>query len=809
MYQSQQTISAQSKFLEKKGLNNQEFAMPVIDTVVMFSDTGKIAMYHPDYVLLKIIVNSCKSRLFVYGVPQKMVHVTGYSTKENIYEKAPLAGGPFLRVHGSIMYEGYYQSNLDTPYIQKNVFQHTLQAGLDITVKNKYPIRLFFTTRFGNASFLRNITDLNLQFNNNGFRNKINENLEKWGKQQLAGDSDLNRLDSMLTTKRKEIDSLRGWLSNSAVLQKLVEEKEKKWLSAKLKQYALSDSAANGADSLTIDQLNQLKNWRKGQRQFDVNKTFAFIRRKPKWLSNNENDSTINAASHERDSSVSSIQKKYATRRARLDSLVQKADSLQKLFLAEKKRVSGAKDSLINHLTHIKDPGELAYALKNLHLPDSVLPAGYKHLLAFRSFGVGRNTVNYSELSLKNVSVQGVQAEYNPSYYLAVAAGIVDYRFRDFVVNEHTSPRQYVVAIRGGTGMKEGNHLFVTWYTGKKQVYNYGTDSVGGNAPDYNLMGITLEKRWQLGQNTYVVGEAAKSSLPYYSVGQNKQSLLASTFSLRERSNEAYSIKLATVISPTQTRIAAYYKKLGANFQSFSTFTSSSAQEVWSIKVDQPFFKKKLIVSGSVKKNDFTNPYINQPFYSNTVFKSIMATLRMKKWPIISVGYYPSSQLTKLGDNRFTENLFYTFVGTATHFYKVHSMQMNSVISYTQFYNKAPDSGFVYYNTKNILLGQSLFLKKMSIQANISAAENGAYNIYSADGSVQIKMQKWLTVGGGLKYISQTVTENKQVGYSANATIHLSRLGEIQFMLQKAYIPGANKQLVENDIGRLMYTKTF
>jgi len=69
-----------------------------------------------------------------------------------------------------------------------------------------------------------------------------------------------------------------------------------------------------------------------------------------------------------------------------------------------------------------------------------------------------------------------------------------------------------------------------------------------------------------------------------------------------------------------------------------------------------PFFKKKLDVTASVRKNDFTNPYIDQVFYTNTVFQSIQASLRIKKLPVLSLGYYPSSQLIKLGDEQYLEN---------------------------------------------------------------------------------------------------------------------------------------------------------
>ncbi|MDB5245614.1 MAG: hypothetical protein JWQ40_8 [Segetibacter sp.] len=77
-------------------------------------------------------------------------------------------------------------------------------------------------------------------------------------------------------------------------------------------------------------------------------------------------------------------------------------------------------------------------------MPDSVLPRGYKNLLGLRSFTIGRSVVDYSELSVKNISIKGIQVEYNPYYYYAFAPGFVDYRFRDFIVrNRNTSPQYF------------------------------------------------------------------------------------------------------------------------------------------------------------------------------------------------------------------------------------------------------------------------------------------------------------------------------------------------------------------------------
>jgi len=808
-----QTISAQTSPDGLKGRKGGIAKMRRMDSILAVTDTTFFAAQHPGYQFLGAEVAACKSRLFLYGRPAGYANAAASKVHKASASTIPYpAASPFITIHGSLMYEGFYQSNMDTPYLGRDLYQHTVQLGLDVAVKNRYPLKVYYTTKFSNAPFLKGFTDLGLQFNNTGFKNGIYGNLEKWGRQKLAQNDTLFRLDSLLAADRKQLDSLRGWLSNPAVLQRLVEEREKAWLAGKATRYVKRDSSSANNDSLPDGMAGRLKGWGKGQRRFGPDDVYSLLKGRAKPKPGTLKDSLPEDRLHGADSTAKSWQAAYASKRKSLDSLQKLADSLQKVYTAFKNKTGGVTDSIVNRIEHIKDPHELAGALGTLHLPDSVLPAGYKKLLALRSFGLGRSTINYSELSVKNISIEGVQAEYNPSWYLAVAAGSFNYRFRDFVVNETAPQRQYLAAIRLGTGTKEGSHFFVTYYTGRKQVYNYGTDSAGNPqpaSPGHDLMGITLEKRWQLTKTTYVIGEAAKSSLPYYNGQPPKQSLLAGTVSFRDRSNEAYSFKMGTVVALTQTKIEATYRELGANFQSFSLFTTSSAQQAWSVRAEQPFFKRQLVVGASIKKNEFTNPYINQAFYSNVVFKSISATLRRKKWPVVSLGYFPSSQLVSLGSNQFKENLFYTLVGTASHSYKYMGILMNTILSYTRFYNKSADSGFVYYNTSNVLLGQGVYLKRFTLQGNLSLAENGYYSLYAADGNVQWRMCKWLTVGGGLKCTRQTTAAAMDAGYSANAAIRIPGLGEIQFLAQKTYIPGMNMQLVKNNIGRLMYYKTF
>lgn len=278
---------------------------------------------------------------------------------------------------------------------------------------------------------------------------------------------------------------------------------------------------------------------------------------------------------------------------------------------------------------------------------------------------------------------------------------------------------------------------------------------------------------------------------------------------MNDRTNEAWALKVNAFFPATQTRIRGTYKHLSVNYQSFSIFTDGSAQSAWSANVNQLFFRKQLDITLGANTNDFSNPFIGQEYKSTTVFKSIQATLRKRSWPVISLGYFPSSQITRLGNSQYIENLFYTMVGNVTHSYSVDHLLMNTALVYTQFYNRQSDSGFTYFNTRNLMLSQAFFLNRFTLQFNASGASNQDYQLYLLEGKVQHTISRVLALGAGLKYNKQTEYNISQLGYSAEATVRIDKLGQLQLSADKGFVPGMNKRLVPDNTGRLTYFKTF
>jgi hypothetical protein len=690
-----------------------------------------------------------------------------------------------LTLHGNISYDFDYWSNIDTPYAESNINQQTVQTYIDLNYKNEYPFRVVFTTRWSNSSLFRNITDVSFQYNAGQFNNQVKRQaLGLLAAENKERDS-LLRMEKQLAVKEKEFNSLNGLVKGPSRDEWLIVQRELQfWKShdTSRRQNALIDSAH-------LPNLDGLRRYKFG----------GDIGSRP-------SDTSGKKASTYPDSTYLL---RYDSLRKRADSLGKELDSLVRQYKKLQEAGNVANRNSQRELQSITRGTQLKEKLDDLHLPDSSLPKGYKTLYSIRSFGIGRSLLNYSELSAKNVNINGIQVEYNPSSYMAFAAGTVDYRFRDYTVGDATKG-QYIALMRYGWGKKDGNNLIFTYYTGKRQLYNVNTTTTGSPVPDYSLMGFTLQGCYRLGKTTALIAEVAKSSLPYYILDSSQEhSVLASALKMNDRSNEAYSLKINSFIPSSQTKLSATYSRFGANFQSFSLFTTGNRQTAWAVKVDQPFFKKRLLVTGSIRTNDFLNPLLTTAYSSTAVFGSIQATMRLKNWPTVSIGYFPSSQIVKLSNSQYQENLFYTISGSISEAYKTKGIQMMSLLLYTRFYNKITDTGFIYFNTQNFLLSQTALVGRLSIQLQGSIAANASYTLYVVDGKADYRLLSWLSVGAGIKYNMQTVYDIRQWGYSANAAVGVPKLGDFRLMGDKGFIPGNNKRLVQNNLGRLTYTKVF
>jgi hypothetical protein len=656
---------------------------------------------------------------------------------------------PFFAFNGAMVnYNFFYRANIDTPYAQKDVMQHTVTGNVQFTLAGSLPITVTYLARNSNSDFFRDIYDVRAEFDAARFRDKLNSGVRQKLMHSLETYKD-SLTEKLYTSKLAELNSLRDWISNPLTLQRLYEMNEIARMPSITYDKSLPDSAARKrSDSLQADAKFFLD---------------EYARRKDQY--------------RRLTGTVDSLKTQY-------DNTVRE--------IAELKQMLNGKAGWA-YFRQFKD--RMAKTIGN----EVEVPKKYEWLLGIRKLSVGRSPVNYSELTAKNISLNGLNFEYNSWYYLAVSAGLIDYRFRDFSVRSLKRPKQYMYMLRLGLGQLERNYVILSFFGGRKQLYT--TENASKGIP---VTGLSLESKYQLAKYTFVIAEAAQSVSPdfhYNPPAENK------FFDLNDRSNKAVSFKLYSYLPATRTRLEGQYKYTGANFQSFTSFQTNSAFVSWHVKADQQLWKRQLRITGSLRSNEFSNPYIIQTYNTNSIFKSLQVSFRKRKWPTASVAYMPVSQYTKL-DNQVLESRFHTLNASLSHIYKLGTKQTATTIVVNRFYNSMIDTAFVYYNALNFVLSQNFFFKSFNASFNITQTKNPDYTLNVLDGSVQIPLRDKATFGAGAK-VNNLNKATVKVGYYGNMQLRLKGQDAFYISFEKGYLTGIGNELIRNDFLTISFSKHF
>jgi len=342
--------------------------------------------------------------------------------------------------------------------------------------------------------------------------------------------------------------------------------------------------------------------------------------------------------------------------------------------------------------------------------------------------------------------------------------------------------------------------VYLTGFRGKKQLLSSSTSN-----QVFDVYGLSFESQALVAKNHRITVEISQSVSPTLisnSIGTEKP-----TFDLKDKKNKAYSLRLNSLISKTNSKFDVFYQFRGINYQSFTSYYSNASLNSWYFKGSQYLLKRKLHILVSVVKNSFENPNNFIRYSGNTVLKNVSLTIRNHKFPSLSFGYLPSSQLSDI-DGVIYENYFQTLTFTGTHSYNLGMVKAHSLLSYNRFYNSSKDSGFIYFNAKNLFINQSLQFLSYAATINVAISSNTSYTLTTLDGSVNANVFKNSQVGLGVK-INQLNDHDLRVGVYGNERIIIPKLGEFNISIEKSYLPGFYGNLVRNDLYTIGYTRFF
>jgi hypothetical protein len=712
-----------------------------------------------------------------------------------------------ITIHGNVSYDYFYRSKIDTPINQQNFQQHTERVYLDIMVKEKYPLKVNFVSRQSNSPYFRNFIDVNFNFDRYTYNKNIKQQILDKLKAQVPQYKypDLAQAEAVLKKYKDEYSTTKSWLENPATLQKIIEERERAYYQ-KLKSEEDSLNAIANQHTI-LDSINNIKD--KGLALEDKAKEkrhkIADSLQSLKAGIINKKDSLVTNAKNRIDSIAEPYAKLYEKKKAELDSLEKriasyksKTDSIRN---AVQKDVAGIKQKIYK-ATSEKELRKLA--IDNGIDVDKKSKLE-KQLAAIKTLSIGRSVLNYTELTAQNITVTGVNIEYNPSYYVAFAAGKIDYRFRDFFNKGTQHNNQYVAIGRLGIGDKEHKALIFSYFTGRKSNSNYGfSDSIKNSV---NLMGYSVEAIYKKDENTFLSAEFAKSTKPVTgNLQTNKQT--GSLVKFNDQSNMGINIKAQTIIPETNTKLSGFFRKTGENFQSFSLFSYNTDQTAWLARADQSFLKNRITLTGMLRRNDFSNPFTDKTYKTSTVFKSILVNVRFPKYPSVSVGYYPGTQLYMIDKEKIRESAYYILNGSVVYSYFFKGLAMNSSLVYNKYTSEATDSGFVAYKGINYYASQSVFLKKLQLQGGYAYTKQPILEYYTLETSGDYALRSWIKIGAGAKY-NNVSGGNSFWGESIQLRTDFKQFGGIQLQYEKSYLPTINQTLYPVEIGRLSYYKNF
>lgn len=613
---------------------------------------------------------------------------------------------------------------------------------MNIVVAEKLPFTITYFERQSNSRFFRDYRDIRIEFNRTEFQNINAKRLENYVT-QLADRAKNPLLKPSLQYTDRQLRSLEHWLNSREMVKRLIESKT---------------AILNGGKIDSVTQI--LDTSLKEAREF-----IAFY-------------------------------ELLATKKHRLKAC---RDSLEKEYIQSEKFAAAAQQISNSSLSQI----EKQRLLQNLSgLSDSEktdLKKRIQRMGAIQSFAVGKVLPNYSELTLKNVNITGINFEYYDRIYFAVSVGALDYRARDFFRDDRRRKPQLVYLSRVGYGPKQGSHIHLTAFRGKKQLLN-----TGHNPNNLDIYGLSLEA--QLLYKTHrVLAEIAQSASPPL-VNQGNHTEKAS-FKVRDWKNKAWSFRLNSIFPKTKSKFEAFYRYRGINFQSFSSYYANAAMHSWQVGGVQYFWKKQLRLNVAVSRNNYENTELPVRYTGQTNFTTASILFKRKKWPSLQIGYMPASQLSEI-DGQIYENFYHALNLMTNYNYRLGLARAYSVFSYHRFYNDSKDTGFIYYNARNYYFSQLFQFASYAATLNIARSQSSDFTLTVFETGINLKIKKLHGAGVGVK-INQLNNESVQVGLYGNLRVLIPKVGELNAWIEKAYLPAWNNQLTRNELCNIGFTRFF
>lgn len=653
----------------------------------------------------------------------------------------------------------------------------TFQAGL--VFKETYPVTLRVRYNDARPFQLDNQYEVSLSFDDRQFKQLLQEKI----KNNLAKDfyQKQKRLIADYDQLFREYNNQKQYLQSPVFAQKAFEEKMK--------------AVASSASLPDIPQMDELKSLPVSVGDLK-NKTGQLAQALPNIPGIQHPVQKVDSIAGLLLQKKESLQAKLEHKRDSLEQLVKRVEDSIGMV---KEKFQLALDSVNNEMAALRNPEELQEYAKKKNLLDSLQKPKWPSLLMKSSIRFGKFIMSQSELTVNNIFISGASIKYGNEKFIMLSGGAYDFAFRglfNFRNDTVRSPIPSVFAIKIGT--TDGKNLTaLNVYTGRK------AKDASLRSELRTVAGFSIEKKMELNRNFSAVVELAKSTTRDNTAGSKQQEVLKDLLASFSTKTIGLFGSVKGYFPKTKTDAEVSYKYWGQQFESFNASQYFNPQNNFSAKLSQPFFKRKLYATAGIRYTDFSTYGVASNIHSKTFFASSNLTLRLKRMPVVSLGYYPGSQLYMVDQDKLYEYFYHILNATVSHQFNLLRLPMQGVFSYNKFFNKYSDS-LVSSSNSSYNFYWTAWKDRFTWVANFSRQEMDLSVLNTVETGLNYSISRF-KIGGSVKW--NHIDEATEYGYTGNVSWAINRFGTVNFLYDRSYLPDRTGSFVPVGTAQLQFIK--
>lgn len=392
-------------------------------------------------------------------------------------------------------------------------------------------------------------------------------------------------------------------------------------------------------------------------------------------------DSLMRMKSHETGNIDTAKINKYNRLKSKLIALHAKKKEIEEL-----RQMDSTK--LLQKTQGIRDPDDLKKMAES-QLPGKKL---LQSVLSIDRFGIGLVNPLYSEFTLSNASIKGIDIGINKqNYFYDVTMGKTTKQVISPFLNSLPEYDRYIAVARMGYGELKKDFIAIEY------LHAFDKDNIDPLIPKVNNGVINISARYTFLKQLLLEGNAAQSTYKEsYLNTENRVVNGTSNASIGSEYMRAYQIK-ATQSIGKNAKVEAEVKQTGAGFRTVGNpFLRRNFREL-ELKYEQQLFKKKIKVSAFYKE------------MRDNLLEVNLATNRLKgygvklstsfvKVPNLTLSYSPYQQGNNHPDSLYrTNNQFSILSAIITYKKRWKTLQWNSFCNFTRSAMEISGRGTVAY----------------------------------------------------------------------------------------------------------------